>query len=67
MVLRITLLRMERECTQREIAQASTISPGRYSMIDRAPSTMFSTARRCLAVNEVARLVDDRGAAWRRS
>ncbi len=55
MVLRIKLLRMEREFTQWEIARASAISQGRYSMIERgliAPTaderhrlaTMFDTA-----------------------
>ena len=35
MLLRIKLLRMERELTQWEISHASEISQGRYSMIER--------------------------------
>ncbi|MCG3777313.1 MAG: hypothetical protein JW395_4191 [Nitrospira sp.] len=35
MVLKLKLLRMERELTQWEISHASEISQGRYSMIER--------------------------------
>ncbi len=66
MTLRITLLRVERELTQREIAPAADEHRYFATMLGTAPSTLLRTAQRLNAVNEIARLADDRGAAGRR-
>lgn len=66
MTLRITLLRVERELTQREIAPAADEPRYLETMLGTAPSTLLRTVQRHNAVNEIARLADDRGAAGRR-
>ena len=49
MMLKLKLLRMERELTQWEISNASEISQGRYSMIERGLIQATAAERERLA------------------